>query len=223
MTMSSSSKKGGAEPTGEAKKFLFNNKDFGEVKTRANTPVYTEDQLLLAKNQSFAQGKTEGAADARKEQGERLLELLQKFLAHADHLAKNEDRREIENSAESIKLVMRVAHKLLPRFASQFALSEIQNVILQALEARRDEPRIAVTVPTAHLDALKEKIDAIALEKGYAGKVILVADDSMALTDCRVEWADGGAERLYEKLFSQIDNEFTKAVAGLKMLTEEKK
>ena len=92
-------------------------------------------------------------------------------------------------------------------------LPEIENVVVKAIEIRQDEPRIVVTVHSAHLEALKTRIDAIALEKGYAGKVILIADDNLPSTDCRVEWSDGGVERLYESLFAQIENEFTKSIA----------
>jgi hypothetical protein len=37
----------------------------------------------------------------------------------------------------------------------------------------------------------------------------------MSPSDVRVEWADGGAERLYERLYAQIELEFAKAIAGM--------
>ena len=70
-------------------------------------------------------------------------------------------------------------------------------------------------VPTMHLDALKNRMDDLALERGFAGKLILIADDTMEASDCRVEWADGGAERLYERLFAQIENEFAKSMSAI--------
>ena len=221
--MNSSSKKDGAGAMTDAKKFLFDTNDFGDVRTKANMPIYTEEQLLIAKNQSFSLGKADGVRDTRQQQEERLGDLLQKVLALSEKLAQAEERREVEKCSDATKLAMRTIHKLLPQFATQFALSEIENVILKAIEARRDEPRIAVTVPTIHLEALKAKMDALALEKSYPGKVILIADDGLQPTDCRVEWADGGAERLYERLFSQIDNEFSKAIAGMDMILEQPK
>ena len=205
----------------DAKKFLFDTNNFDRSKPDA--VVYTEEQVLLAKNQSLALGKAEGVKDTRQKQEERISELLQKTLALAEKLAKNEDRREVEKCADAVKLAAQVVHKLLPAFARQYALPEIERVIAQSIEARKDEPRIAVVVPTVHLDALKARIGALTAEKSYAGKLILIADDSLAETDCRVEWADGGAERLYERLFSQIDNEFTKAIAGMNTTLEQNK
>jgi len=205
----------------EVKKFMFDKNNFDRSKPDA--VVYSEEQLLAAKNQSLALGKAEGVKDTKQKQEELITQLLQKALVQTEKMAKNEDRREVEKCADAVKLAMQVVHKLLPAFSHQYAIAEIERVISQSIEARRDEARIAVIVPTAHLEALKTRIDALTTDKSYAGKVILIADDALPATDCRVEWADGGAERLYERLFSQIDNEFTKAIAGTEMVLEQNK
>ena len=205
----------------DAKKFLFDTNNFD--RSKPEVVVYSEEQLVLAKNQSLAAGKAEGVKETQKQQETKISELIQKTLALAEKMAKNEDRREIEKSVDAVKLTMQVISKLLPGFAQQYSVSEIENVIIQSIEARKDEPRIAVTVPTAHLEALKTRLDTMTSGKDFAGKVILIADDGLAATDCRVEWADGGAERLYERLYSQIENEFTKAIAGMNAALEQNK
>jgi len=204
----------------DAKKFLFDTNDFNQMKSRADANTYTEEQLQMAKNQSFALGKADGVKESKQQQEERIAELLQKALLVAENLADAEDRREVEKCIEATKLTMRVTRKLLPQFALQYSINEIEHAILQAIEARKDEPRIAVIVPTAHLEALKTGMDALAIQKGYAGKVILLADDSLPPTDCRVEWADGGADRLYEQLFSQIEGKFTSAISTMRSSIE---
>jgi flagellar assembly protein FliH len=224
--MSSSSNKdgGAATPIADAKKFMFDNNDFNKKKIFVEEAVtYSEEQMALAKNHSFAQGKAEGLKEAHARQEERLAEILLKMSGYVEKLTAAEDRREVEKSITAAKLSLRITHKLLPQFAQKYAIEEIKHVIIQALEVRRDEPRIAVTVPTIHLDALKERIDAVAIEKGYAGKVILIADDNLAPSDCRVEWADGGAEKIFERLYTQIENEFAKSIAGMNATLEEKK
>lgn len=199
---------------GSMKRFLFDKNDFDKP-VEEEKPSFSEEHLALAKTQAYAQGKQDGIRETRGAQEELIGKTLEAMMASAEKLIAAEERREVEKSVDAVKLAMRVAHKLLPQFAERYSLQEIERVILSAIDARRDEPRIAVTVPTAHLDALKKRIDEVALEKGYAGKIILVADDNMAATDCRVEWADGGAERLYERIFSQVENEFAKAIAGM--------
>jgi len=196
------------------KKFLFDTNNFDKAQDLP-APVYTDEQLQLARTQGYAQGKSEGFTEARQQQEEQIAAALMKMAALTEKLAGEEDRREIEKCLSAVSLTMRVAHKLLPQFAQKYALGEIERVISESIEVRRDEPRIAVIVPTAHLEALKPRVDPLSSEKGFAGKIILLADDGLAPSDCRVEWADGGAERLYERLFSQIENEFAKAIAGM--------
>lgn len=199
------------------KKFLFDTNDFDKQPEPEPVAVtYSEEQLLLAKNQSYAQGRAEGAAEAQAAQEKRLADLVENMIGMIEQLIAAEERREIENMMQATRLALRVTHKLLPQFAQKSALEEIERVIIENLDVRKDEPRIAVTVPTQHLDALKARADELALQRGFAGKLILIADDAMGPSDCRVEWADGGAERLYERLFAQIEGEFAKSFAAMK-------
>lgn len=199
---------------GEMKKFLFDTNDFDKPPVIEEPAIsYSEDQLMMAKTQAYAQGKNEAANEARTSQETHTHRLLEQLIAQVAQLVAAEDRREIESMAAATKLAMRVTHKLLPQFSERFSLEEIERVLLASLDVRKDEQRIAVMVPAQHLEALKGRIDRLALERGFAGKLILVADDTLGPSDCRVEWADGGAERLYERLFAQIETEFASAIA----------
>lgn len=208
--MSSSTKNEGG-----GKKFLFDTHDFNENAPTADDPLYTEAQLLLAKEQAREQGKSEGVKDTRLSQEEHLNKCLDKTINLLEKLILAEERREIEQMMNTVKLTAKVTHKLLPAFAENYSLDEIERVLTAAIEARRDEPRIAVTVPAMHLETLRVKIDGMAVERGYAGKLILIADDHMSPSDVRVEWADGGAERMYERLYAQVEAEFAKAILGM--------
>jgi flagellar assembly protein FliH len=203
---------------GEMKKFLFDNNDFDAAKPPPAPPpvTYSEEQLLLAKTQNFAQGKEEGIAETRAAQEQEIQQCLQRLAQMTGQLVMAEDRRELEQMINAAKLALRVARKLMPDLSRRFALPEIERTIIEAIAARRDEPRITISVPPAHLDALRGRMEGITHAGGFAGKVALVADDALAQTDCRIEWADGGAERLFEGLFKQIEDEFEKAVGGMK-------
>ncbi len=41
----------------------------------------------------------------------------------------------------------------------------------------------------------RRELDDLAAGCGYQGKLVLLADPSLDADDCRIEWADGGAER----------------------------
>lgn len=197
------------------KKFLFDTHDFDAVEVVEEKPAFSEEQVALAREQGLAQGRAQGLQEARQQQEQSIADLLQRLSAQILHLSTGEERREMEKSIDAARLALAVTHKLLPSLTQKFPLAEIERVILESIDARRDEPRIAITVPTQHLESLRARIDTIAHDKGYAGKMILIADDAMAASDCRVEWADGGAERVFARLYMLIETEFANAIAGM--------
>jgi flagellar assembly protein FliH len=199
------------------KKFMFDMNDFDKKPEPDHppAPVFSEDQLALAKSQAYAQGKTDGLAEARHAQEELLIKMVQGVSGKLDTMTRDCDRREIESMISAIKLSMRIAHKLLPQFAEKNGLAEIERVILSSIEGRKDEPRIAITVSPQHLEPLKSRVDVLAREKGYAGKIVLLADETLHDNDVRVEWADGGAERLFDHIYNEIEKEFVKTITTM--------
>jgi flagellar assembly protein FliH len=74
------------------------------------------------------------------------------------------------------------------------------------------EPRITLRAAPDVVEALAPRVDSIAHEEGYDGRVLLAADPAMRGADCRIEWRGGGAERseavIEEALSRLIANRF---------------
>ena len=90
---------------------------------------------------------------------------------------------------------MAIAKKILPEFAARNGLSEIEGLLTETIREMAREPRLVVRVAEAQFDAIDERVQAIATQLAYAGKMIVLADATVAAGDCRIEWADGGVER----------------------------
>jgi flagellar assembly protein FliH len=80
------------------------------------------------------------------------------------------------------------------------------------LSELHDEPRLVVRVADALLDPLNESLQAARSSAGFEGKIVLLADDSVANGDIRIEWADGGAERDSTRLWREIDEIVARAL-----------
>jgi flagellar assembly protein FliH len=61
---------------------------------------------------------------------------------------------------------------------------------------------------------LQTRIDGMAASCGFQGKIMLFPDDQLNDTDCRVEWADGGAERNLDDMWKQIDAALQRMMDG---------
>lgn len=46
----------------------------------------------------------------------------------------------------------------------------------------------------------------MAQASGYPGEIILINEPMAHISDCRVEWANGGAERNFSKLLETIES-----------------
>ncbi|MGE5147082.1 MAG: flagellar assembly protein FliH, partial [Candidatus Eiseniibacteriota bacterium] len=116
-------------------------------------------------------------------------------------------RAEIEQATTeaAIRVALAVLRKILPSIERRDALPEIEAVFAECLPRAIDEPRIVFRVPDALLDALKGRVDEVAQRAGFRGKVVLLSDDGLGASDCRIEWADGGAERSVDRIWKDVE------------------
>jgi flagellar assembly protein FliH len=88
-----------------------------------------------------------------------------------------------------------IVAKLVPGLAAKDPLAEVKAFATKCLHEAIDEPRVVLRVAEEIYEPLRERLDTLAAATGYAGRIVLLADDAIAAGDARVEWADGGAER----------------------------
>jgi flagellar assembly protein FliH len=168
-------------------------------------PTFSQAELLQAHEDGYADGFANGKAQAEaavntrlaailEQLGGQLEQLLSDVLAMADH------RRD-----ETIRIGLTIAQKLLPDFARREGLAEIEAMIATCVAELFDEPRLVIRVNDADLDAVAAQIGDLTTARGFDGKVVLLAEKTVAPGDCRIEWADGGAERDSARLWQDIE------------------
>lgn len=196
----------------QTEKFLFKTSfDEGalareaERARKARAPSYGEEELAEAKGQAFAEGKQAGLAEAltgaEQAAASALAKIERELLRIGEAITEVNQRRE----RRAIEVAVMIVRKLFPRMAAKGGLEEIEALIEDCLAQLEDEPRIVVRVGDAQLDALKERLDAIAQRCGFEGRTVLLAEPGLGPGDARVEWADGGAEHDAEALWAKID------------------
>lgn len=205
------------------KKFMFE-KSFDKVEmpeprarfVAAKPPLsMTEEQFEAARAESFAQGRAKGAeemrasAEALAAQALARIEERVKDAFAALDIAKDAIKR------DAVRASILVVRKLAPGFAKNANLAEIEALVASCLGALLEEPRVVVRVHDSLLDGLKERIAGLAERSGFGGRVVLIADENLGAADCRVEWADGGAERDPDWMWSQIEDVVGRFLSGL--------
>jgi len=91
---------------------------------------------------------------------------------------------------------------------------EVEALLRRCLEALHGEPRVVLRVAPDAFDVLGPRIDALAREIGFDGRIVLVGDPALEGGACRVEWADGGAERDDGDAWAALDAAIERAAAA---------
>lgn len=186
-------------------------------------PTFGEDDISAARAQGFVDGRTEGIAEMQAAIDQRISSLLADMAAQLDTLgeAQRATAREVER--RTMEVAVAIARKIVPAVARPHAEDAIESVLRDCLPKLMDEPRIVIRVHPTVLEELRAKVDTLAMKTGFPGDIILLGDDDLNDTDCRVEWADGGAEKSADRVWAGIDdavNAYFAALAPKRATTE---
>jgi flagellar assembly protein FliH len=206
-----------------AEKFLFDISfdapGGGEVRQRGPvTPAevaITRADLNAAVAQARAEGHAAGLAEATAQREQRVAETLAAIGQQLVALfaARDEARRESERT--TLELTRTIAGKLFPALVRHGALTEIEAVVAQSVREAIAEPRLVLRVADTIFEAAQQRMAPLATELGFPGKLIILVDDQLGQSDCRVEWADGGAERDTARTWREIEAALDRALSAL--------
>lgn len=179
-------------------------------------PMFTEAELQgacdVARRKGEEAGATRGRAEAVAAFDKQVANALSAIAQHTAAIAKSV-AAEATAAGRSTELALAIVKKLHPTLVERQGLAEIEATLGQCLESLKQEPRLVVYVHSAQLDALQERLDQLSTSSGFEGRVVLIADDQMGQSDCRVEWADGGVEREAGRIWRSIEEALTRYVA----------
>jgi flagellar assembly protein FliH len=172
---------------------------------RHDTRRYTGAELEAAKAAAHAEGVAAGRALAEQEIGRRIADVLGIVSGRLGEVMDEAQKHHGSQTREAVTAATEIVRRLLPALGKREAMSEIEALIADCLSRVHDEPRLVVRVADALLDEVRKRIDQLSGAAGFAGRIILLADDTLKPGDARVEWADGGADRDTAALWREIE------------------
>ena len=203
-----------------ATKFTFDTEFAGSenrptpaARARQKQTLTNEEVEILQAN---ARSEGESAAAVRAAES---LERTVAALTIAVRAALDTSHAEIEAlRAESCELALAMAKKIAPAALAALPAGDVEIALRQAMHQAIGEPRITLRAAPVVIETLQARLDDIAHEEGYDGRVMIAADSAMTGADCRIEWRGGGAERreavIEEALTALIAHRFSHNVKG---------
>jgi len=166
----------------------------------------SQSKIEEIRRTAFEQGQEAGRAEilGSLEQGSN--ELLQNILTAAQNLANRQDEQISLMNKEAAKLAFTIIEKLAPALVEKTPLSEIELLVEQCLRSSPLEPRLVIRVDETILPGLQDRLDNMKHAQGFPGQVVLISSPMAHISDCRVEWANGGVDRDFDSLMATVEN-----------------
>ena len=129
--------------------------------------------------------------------------------------ALDQSHAEIENVREEAAAVaLAAARKIATAALAALPAGDVEAALRESMHQAIGEPRIILRAAPDVIEALKERIDTIAHESGYEGRVLTAADPTIKGADCRIEWRGGGSERSEAAIQAALETLITRRFAN---------
>jgi len=175
-------------------KYLFD-EDFASGEKPTITLVEAErrraDAESIAYRNGFAAGLAQAQADTAQQAADAIARVAERLSGLDRTLAGVEARLE----TETVAVAVAVAAKLAPQLIAREPFAEISALATECFRHLVTTPHVVVHIGGAIHETAKVRLEDIAQARGFEGRLVVQADDTMAPGDCRIEWADGGVKR----------------------------
>lgn len=177
-------------------KYLFE-LDFAPAPKAPTTVPISEHRSALAEAEArgYRSGFQAAEAEMRADTERRLAASLEQMQHMLAGLAQGLQGVEARLEAEAVEVACAIAGKLAPALIAREPLAELSVLVTGNIRHLLKAPHIAVRLSEPLYEPARARLDTIARQAGFEGRLVLLADPDIADGDCRIEWADGGITR----------------------------
>ena len=188
-------------------KFMFDT-DFS-VPNRARAPAATPAEIAQkvadAEARAYRAGFEAAQREAKAESDRRAAQALEEIGTAIKAIAARFGGIETRMETEAVDVAVAVARKLCSELIVREPLAEITALVSDCFSHLVSTPHLVVRINDALYDAARENIERMAAHSGFQGRLVILAEPTIATGDCRIEWADGGVVLEREAIDAKIN------------------
>lgn len=174
-------------------KFLFDT-DFAapdRARERA-TQAEVAQKVAEAEARAYRNGYDTALREAKVESDRRCAQALQEIGNGIKGIAARYANIEQRMETEAVDVAIAVARKLAGELIAREPLGEITALVADCFAQLVSTPHLVVRINDSLYETAHTKIEALAKQSGFSGRLIILAEPGIQTGDCRIEWADGG-------------------------------
>ena len=177
-----------------------------EEPIKPKEPSYSQAELDAAVNSAEERGYEKGfsaaATDIQKAEQTALDEINNRLIA----LLSGESENKKEAEASALKFAVELVRKLLPNLEAGVAKEEVEAFLGDNFSKFRGEKNLSFSFHPDMAVEIAPQLSKLAEKNDFEGKISIHKDINMSLSDCRVEWRNGGVERNTEEILGKVEN-----------------
>ena len=175
-------------------KFLFD-MDFSapdKARERPGTASEIAQKIAAAEARAYRDGFDAGQREAKAESDRRAALALEQIGIAIKGIAARYSGIETRMETEAVDVAVAVARKLCAALIANEPLGEIAGLVSECFSHLVATPHLVVRINDSLYEAARERIERLAKQSGFEGRLVILAEPEIASGDCRIEWADGG-------------------------------
>ena len=175
-------------------KFLFDT-DFSapeKTRERATTAAEIAQKVAAAEAAAYRNGYEAAQREAKVEAYRRVAAALEQINIHLQGIAARYAGIETRMETEAVDVAVAVARKLCAALVAAEPLGEITGLVRDCFAHLVSTPHLVLRINDSLYEAAHDKIEKLAKQSGFEGRLVILAEPEIETGDCRIEWADGG-------------------------------
>ncbi|MBV8696969.1 MAG: flagellar assembly protein FliH [Bradyrhizobium sp.] len=188
-------------------KFMFDT-DFAapnRARERAATEAEIAQKVAAAEARAYRDGFDAGQREAKAESDRRAALALEEIKIAMQGIAARLGNVEGRMETEAVDVAIAVARKLCAELVAAEPLGEIVGLVKDCFAHLVSTPHLVVRINDQLYESAHERIERLAKQSGFEGRLVILAEPEIATGDCRIEWADGGVVLERAAIDAKID------------------
>jgi flagellar assembly protein FliH len=196
-------------------KFLFD-MDFSapDRRERAATSAEIAQQIAAAEGRAYRDGYDAALREAKVESDRRTALALEEIGIAMRGIAARYASIEVRMETEAVDVAIAVARKLCSELITREPLGEVTALVSDCFAQLVSTPHLVVRINESLYEAAHERIDRLAKQSGFSGRLVILAEPEIESGDCRIEWADGGVVLERAAIQAKVDELVGRYVAS---------
>ena len=169
-------------------------------------PTYSEEEMNAAKTAAQKLGYEEGYRAKTEEIDNQTTGLLVELDKHIGDLLAQKEQLQKELERDFMELNLAVIKKLLPHISQEHAEEILTQFLNENFANFKSEAKLSFYFNPDIIGKMQAQIANLARINDFEGKIALHKDASLGVSDCRVEWENGGVQSGSDKLLEKVNN-----------------